>query len=116
MNPDLLYPSCARLLHLAIHRPALIGPLLTSQDPDALFHDRATLDALARVLGGWTVARAADASTSPEIKRRLPWMASLPWCGVHLAGEVCECAPDAVEVERLVADVGVWFASVAADQ
>ena len=112
---DLLNPSCARLLQLAVHHPAAVGPALLSQDPDALFHDRDLSDALARLLGGWTVVRTADASTSPEVKRRLTWLVSMPWCGAHLMGEACDCVVDPAEVRGLVADVGAWFVSVEGD-
>lgn len=109
---DLNNVACERLLQLAIHRPRAVGPALLSRDPDRLFHDPEVTDALARLLGGWTVARTADAATHPELRRRLTWMASLPWCGVHLAGKPCDCEPDAGEIGRLVEDCATWFAEI----
>lgn len=110
---DTLNPACVRLLQLATHRPALVGPVLRDEDPDGLFLGSEVFDALARLLGGWTAQRTADASSDPEIKRRLPWMASLPWCGVaHARGEVCACPGDPAEVRRLVGEVKAWRARV----
>lgn len=109
---DLNNVACGRLLQLAIHRPRAVGPFLLDRDPDRLFHDRALSDAMARLLGGWTAQRAADASTHPEIKRRLPWMAALPWCGVHKAGQACDCEPDPEEIRELVEHVAAWFVAI----
>jgi len=113
---DLANPAAVRLLQLAVHRPALVGPVLRDEDPAALFHDSEVFDALARLLGGWTAQKTADASRDPEVKRRLPWMASMPWCGVkHARGEVCACEGDPAEVRRLVGEVKAWRAKVAED-
>lgn len=111
-----LSPPAVRLLQLAVHRPALVGPVLRDEDPDGLFLGSEVFAALARLLGGWTAQRTADASSDPEIKRRLPWMASIPWCGVaHGRGEVCACPGDPAEVRRLVAEVKAWRSRVIED-
>lgn len=121
INPDLQSPAACRLLHLSTRYPALVGASLASHDPAAVCLDSETIAALAGLVSGRTAAAVATSSRCEEIRRRVPWMASLPACGVHPrrdaagAWEPCgpACAPDAATIEGLIVECESWRRQVA---
>jgi len=116
MNTDLQSPATCRLLHLATRYPARIGAALASHDPAGVCLDPETIAALAGLVSGRTPAQVAAASRCEEIRRRVPWMAGLPACGVHPrrdeagAWEPCGdgCGPDAAAIESLIVECESW--------
>lgn len=121
INPDLQSPAACRLLHLATRYPALVGASLASHDPAGVCLDPETIAALAGLVSGRTPAQVATASRCEEIRRRVPWMAALPACGVHPrrdeagAMEPCglACAPDPSVIEGLIVECESWRRQVA---
>ena len=121
INPDLQSPAVCRLLHLATRYPAAVGASLASHDPADVCLDSETIAALAGLVSGRTPAQVAAASRCEEIRRRVPWMAALPACGVHPrqdeagALEPCgpACAPDPSVIEGLIVECESWRRQVA---
>lgn len=116
MNADLQSPATCRLLHLAARYPQRVGHVLASHDPAAVCLDSETIAAFAGLVSGRTAAQVATASRCEEIRRRVPWMASLPACGIHPrrdetgAWEPCGdgCGPDAAAIESLIVECESW--------